>query len=180
MFSEFPVFYFGEYKVRQINPQRDAELFYQYINQKEVSDFIGADSVPKTVEGAYRELSYWASLYSIGRSYYWAIANEKDEIIGTAGFNTISLQHLRAELSYDLNKEYWGKGIMTNTLFKIMEFALSKLDLVRIQATVGQHNIRSIKLLESLNFKKEGELAKYERLKGKHYDFFMYAITRNI
>ena len=180
MFTEFPRFEFGQYAMREINPAKDAELFFKYINQKEVSDFIGADSVPATIDGALRELNYWASLYTLGRSYFWAVVNEKDEIIGTAGFNNISRQHLRGEISYDLDKNYWGSGIMTNAIFNIVKFSFETLGLVRIQATVGQHNPRSIKLLENLGFKKEGELAKYERLKGKHYDFYMYAITRNV
>ncbi len=180
MFSNFPIFKFGSYSMREINPTKDAELFYKYINQDEVSDFIGADSVPTSVEAAYRELAYWSSLFSLRRSYYWTIANGKDEIIGTAGYNNISVQHLRGEISYDLDKNYWGNGIMTNALFNMLEHAFKEMGLVRIQATVGQHNPRSIKVLESLGFKKEGELSKYEKLKGKHYDFFMYAITRNV
>ncbi len=180
MFSEFPSFKFGDYGLRPINAEKDAKLFFEYINQKDVSDFIGEDSVPKTIEDAYNELKYWASLFSYKRSYYWSIVNEKDEIIGTAGFNNISVQHLRGELSYDLNKHYWGKGIMTNAVFHIVEFGLKKLGLVRIQATVGQHNSRSLKLIENIGFKREGELSKYEKLKGKHYDFYMYAVTRNV
>jgi len=180
MFSHFPTFKFGDYTVRAINAQKDALGFFNYVNKDEVSSFIGEDSVPETVDKAYQELNYWGSLFSLGRSYYWTIANEKDEIVGTVGFNNISRQHLRGELSYDLDPKYWGKGIMTNAVFLILEFALQKMGLVRIQATVGQHNPRSIKLLESLNFKKEGELAKYEKLQGKHYDFYMYAVTRNV
>ncbi len=180
MYREFPQFDFGSFKLRQINAAKDAASFLNYIKKDEVSDFIGEDSVPKNIDQAFRELSYWGSLFPMGRSFYWAIANEKDEIIGTVGYNNISMQHLRAELSYDLNRDYWGSGIMTNSIFKIIEFSFQKLDLVRIQATVGQHNTRSIKLLETLSFKREGELSKFEKLKGKHYDFYMYATTRNV
>ena len=180
MFTEFPTFKFGNYALREINAVQDAELFYKYILQEEVSDFIGADSIPNNVNHAQRELAYWGSLFSLGRSYYWAIANELNQIIGTAGFNNISRQHLRGEISYDLDKNYWGRGIMTNAVYNIVEHAFNKMGLVRIQATVGQHNPRSIKTLENLGFKKEGELVNYERLKGKHHDFFMYAVTRNV
>lgn len=180
MFSNFPIYDFGAYKLRQIIAEKDAPFFFKYINKEEVSDFICADNVPKNVDQAYRELQYWSSLFQMQRSYYWAIANENDDLIGTAGFNNISTQHLRGEISYDLDKNFWGRGIMTNVLFKILEFSFKDLDLVRIQATVGQHNPRSIKILENLNFKKEGELSKYEKLKGKHYDFYMYAVTRNV
>jgi ribosomal-protein-alanine N-acetyltransferase len=180
MFDEFPIFQFGEYRVRQIDAARDAQRFFDYVTKDEVSNFIGSDSIPQNVDQAYRELNYWGSLFAMGRSYYWAISNKNDEIIGTAGFNNISRQHQRGEISYDLDKNYWGNGIMTNAIFQIIEYSFQKLELVRIQATVGKHNPRSIKLLESLNFKKEGELAKYEKLKGKHYDFYMYAVTRNV
>ncbi|MDX1923908.1 MAG: hypothetical protein SFT91_01565, partial [Rickettsiaceae bacterium] len=80
MFEEFPVFSFGNYSLREINPKKDAELFYKYINQEEVSDFIGSDSVPDSVDQAYSELNYWSNLFNMRRSYYWAIANEEDEI----------------------------------------------------------------------------------------------------
>ncbi len=180
MFIEFPSFKFGDYALRSINPEKDAERFLKYINQEEVSDFIGEDSVPKSYDAALNELKYWSSLFLYQRSYYWSVVDGNDEIIGTAGFNNISRQHLRGELSYDLDKNYWGKGIMTNAIFHIIEFSFKKMGLVRIQATVGQHNLRSLKLLENLGFKREGELSKYEKLKGKHYDFYMYAITRNV
>ncbi len=177
MFEEFPVFSLGEYRLREIDPKIDADLFYKYVTQDEVCSFIGQDSVPKTTQQAYIELQYWSNLFYYKRSYYWALSNARNEIIGTAGFNNISIQHERAELSYDLNKDYWGNGLMTNSLVKILDFAFNSLNIVRIQATVGQHNTRSIKLLENLNFKREGELACYEKLKGQHYDFYMYAIT---
>ena len=180
MFSEFPLFEFENFNVRQINPEKDAPSFFNYINKSVVSDFIGADNVPKTIEQAQQELAYWASLYALGRSYYWSIVNQDDKIIGTAGFNNISKQHLRGEISYDLDPEYWGRGIMTNTIFKIIEFGFTELELVRIQATVAIHNNKSIKLMENLGFKKEGELACYEKLKGKHYDFYIYGITRRV
>lgn len=130
MFSEFPTFEFENFRVRAIDPAKDAKPFFEYVNKKVVSDFIGSDNVPKNIDEAYRELTYWGSLFALGRSYYWSIVNEDDVMIGTAGFNNISKQHLRGEISYDLNPEYWGRGIMTNTIFKIIEFAFKEMELV--------------------------------------------------
>lgn len=179
-FPEFPRFEFDNFIVRAINPNLDAPHFLEYVSKPIVSDFIGSDNVPKNLDEAHRELTYWASLYALGRSYFWSIADLDNKMIGTAGFNNISRQHYRGEISYDLDPNYWGKGIMTNTIFKIIEFAFQEMELVRIQATVAKHNERSIKLMENLGFKKEGELSKYERLKGAHYDFYMYGITREV
>lgn len=180
MFDEFPIFNFEHYSLREIDPIKDAELFLKYINHPEVSSFIGEESVPKSIEQAYEELSYWANLFITKRSYYWAIANIQNEIIGTIGFNIINRQHLRAELSYDLDRNYWGNGIISNSIAVLVDFVFSKLKIVRVQATVGHHNTRSIKLLETLGFTQEGTLAKYKMLKGRHYDFYMYAVTQDV
>ncbi|MDX2050565.1 MAG: GNAT family protein [Rickettsiaceae bacterium] len=181
MISGFPYFYLENgFKLRQIDPYNDSKFFREYITDEEVSAFIAEDSVPKNIDAAIAELSYWGGLYNTGRGYYWAIANENNEIIGTAGFNSISFQHMRGEISYDLSRKYWGKGVMSMALSQILNFAFLTLELVRVQATVGKDNMRSIFLLERLNFIREGSLAKYEKLQNKHLDFYMYAITRNL
>lgn len=181
MFEEFPKFEFNEFILREIDPLYDAQKFLEYISNRNVSKFIGDDSVPKTLESAILELRYWASLFKMQRSYYWAIADKfTNNIIGTIGYNSINKQHKRGELSYDLSQKFWGRGIMTRSIEKIIDFSFNDLGLVRIQATVGMHNERSIKILEKLNFKREGELAKYECLEDKFFDFYMYAVTRDI
>lgn len=162
--------------LREISPESDAAIFMEYVLDPEVNQFMAASSIPSNVSEAVSELEYWYRLSRYGNSYYWAIANDADEIVGTAGFNSIYSTHKRAELSYELSRKYWGRGVMSSALRYILKTVIAKEKIVRTQATVAQHNHRSMHLLERLGFKCEGELAKYECLGGKFYDFFMYSL----
>ncbi|MDR0329531.1 MAG: GNAT family N-acetyltransferase, partial [Rickettsia sp.] len=99
---------------------------------------------------------------------------DNNKLIGTAGFNTVSTMHLKAEISYDLDPAFWGKGIMLKSIKAILRF-IEYAGIVRTQATVINDNIRSINVLERCNFVKEGLLKKYEIVQGVHRDYYIYA-----
>jgi ribosomal-protein-alanine N-acetyltransferase len=165
----------GQVILREINP-RDAEDYYSYMNRIEMEEFLTAQNRPGTVEQALEELQYWKSLFPLKRSVYWAIAlAENNKMIGTVGFNHISFIHARAEISYDLDPDYWGNGYMTGAIESILDFADQMLELVRIQATVIVDNQKSIKVLERCGFQREGTMKKYEIVKNQHKDYYIYA-----
>lgn len=174
-FDQFPVIDLGDIILRQIEDS-DSPEYFEYMNQKEMDEFLTNDNRPSTINDALKDLRYWKNLFSFNQSIYWAIAlKDNNQIIGTIGFNIISFDHLRADVSYDLNPFYWGKGIMTNALDAVLKFSDYHFGIVRIQGTVITDNKRSIKLLEKHDFQKEGLLKKYEIVKGIHKDYFLYA-----
>lgn len=172
--EQFPVINLGDFYLREIDIH-DAPNYLQYMGSPEVKEFLSSENTPQNLAHAEKELLYWASLFKNGYSVYWAISNNEDEMIGTIGFNAIYRTHFRADVSYDLDPKYWGKGIMFRALKSIIAFAELELKIVRIQATVSTCNERSIKLLERTDFQKEGMLKKYEIVNGKYRDYFMYA-----
>lgn len=178
-FDEFPEFEAKDFYLREIIPNLDAENFLKYINHNEVKKFISKDDLPTNLAKAEAELQYWANLFIYRRSFFWAIADKKTEdIIGTVGFNSYSVSNKRAEISYDLDYQYWGKGIMQKSLQLIIDFAFKKLNIKRIQATVAYNNQRSIRLLEKQDFVREGLLAKYAVLDDESVDYYIYALIK--
>ncbi|GAB4164851.1 MAG: GNAT family protein [Rickettsiaceae bacterium] len=174
-FGPFPVFDLGEIILREIT-EDDAQAYFDYMNREEMTGFLTKENMPKTLEEALGEVRYWGSLFPNKRSIYWAIAlKENNKMVGTAGFNHISFVNARAEISYDLDPEHWGKGVMLKAIKTILKFADYDLGLVRIQATVITDNERSIKVLERCNFVKEGFMKKYEVVEGEHKDYYMFA-----
>ncbi|HJK86274.1 MAG TPA: GNAT family protein [Candidatus Megaira endosymbiont of Nemacystus decipiens] len=173
-YRPFPVIELEEIILREIRGS-DATMYYAYMNSDYMTDIISAEHIPNTLEDAKKELDYWSMLFPLKTSIYWALANKKDELIGTAGFNHISTKNDKAEISYDLAPDCWGRGYMSDAINSIIKFAQDDLNLVRIQATVATENIRSINLLEKCNFYMEGKLAKYEIINGIHKDYFMYS-----
>jgi ribosomal-protein-alanine N-acetyltransferase len=173
-FNEFPVIDLGDIILREID-ESDARDYFHYMDMPEMEGFLTKDNRPGSIKEAKEEVIYWGSLFLQKRSIYWGIAlKETNELIGTAGFNLISFQNSRAEISYDLSPEHWGKGFMLKSINGILKFADDALEIVRIQATVIIDNERSLKLLERTGFKREGLLEKYEVVEGEHKDYYMY------
>jgi [ribosomal protein S5]-alanine N-acetyltransferase len=156
----------------------DASAYLNYMSNSKMLPYLTDANRPDSAEEAKKEMRYWGNLFRNKQSFYWGIAlREDNKLIGTAGFNTINSHHLRAEISYDLDPNYWGKGIMLKSVKNILKFADASLNLVRVQATVIVDNDASIKLLERCGFEKEGLLKKYEIVGNEYKDYYMYART---
>ncbi|MFK7968390.1 MAG: GNAT family N-acetyltransferase [Rickettsiaceae bacterium] len=174
-FSPFQEIDLGDIILREIRVE-DAQAYLDYMNNEKMAGFLTKENRPQTFDAAVEEVSYWGGLFPSKRSIYWAIAlKEDDRMIGTAGFNMISFPNSRAEISYDLDPDYWGKGVMLRSIKAILKFADYVLGIVRIQATVITTNDRSIKVLERCGFVQEGYLKKYEVVEGELKDYYMYA-----
>lgn len=91
------------------------------------------------------------------------IEKESGRIMGSCGYNYLDDEQARAEIGYDLAKAYWGRGYATEAVSALLTHGFSSLQLNRIEAKVNPLNVSSIKLLEKLDFTREGTLRGYER-----------------
>lgn len=89
----------------------------------------------------------------------WIVADTKsDAMIGTATLYEINPQHARAGLGYALMPEYWGKGLAQEAATLAISYGIFELGLHRIEADTEPNNFRSNKVLERLDFQREGLL----------------------
>ena len=102
-------------------------------------------------------------------------ARSNNELIGTAGFHTVSPENRSAEVAYDLAPPSWHTGIASYVCGLLTSWAHSDVGLVRVQATVLESNERSIKVLERCGFRCEGLLQSYRFVRGKPGNFFMFS-----
>ena len=175
VFTEFPIINLEEVILREINT-KDVKDFFKYVTNKNVSIYTADNERPSNITAAENDLSYWANLFKYERSIYWAIADKKtNAMIGSCGFNYWNKQHGRLEISYDLNYNFWGRGIMTKAVNAVTDFAFEKMSAQRVQATVATDNTRSIKVLELSGYKREGVISNYFKLQGVIKNGYMYA-----
>jgi [ribosomal protein S5]-alanine N-acetyltransferase len=109
----------------------------------------------------------------------FAIANVNDEAVGGIGF--ILQQDVgrrSAEVGYWLGEEYWGRGLATQAVKVITEYAFVHHDICRLYAHVFEWNVASTRVLEKAGYLLEGRLKKSVIKDGKTIDQLMYAITR--
>ena len=85
---------------------------------------------------------------------YWAIQQKGNKkLVGTICLFDISAELKKCEIGYELLTEYQGKGIMRETVKKIIEYSTQTLGLNTIDAYTHKDNQSSTNLLKELKFK---------------------------
>jgi len=83
-----------------------------------------------------------------------------------------------AEIGYWLGEEYWGRGIMTEAVRAMTEYAFETFDINRVYAGVLEYNLSSVRVLEKNGYVCEGRLRQAYTKDGKTYDQLLYSIIR--
>jgi ribosomal-protein-alanine N-acetyltransferase len=83
-----------------------------------------------------------------------------------------------AEIGYWLGQEFWGRGIATEALIAVTEYAFRNHQLCRLFAHVFEWNPASARVLEKAGYVCEGRLRKSVTKDGHTIDQFIYAIVR--
>jgi ribosomal-protein-alanine N-acetyltransferase len=180
VFEVFPTMKIGEDIILRQYHYADAEPYLAYMQDDEVVRFIPRECIPKSVTQTRMEIDYAVDLFRYKRSIYWAIARQEDnQLIGSCGFNYWNRDHARAEISYDLAKDYWQQGIMTRVVKAVLEFAFANMQLNRVEATVTPTNIGSLQVLEKIGFQREGLLREQKLLHGTFQDAIMLSLLKH-
>jgi len=75
---------------------------------------------------------------------YW-----NNEVAGEIGITVKNdVFRLNAEIGYFISKKFWGKGLATQAVKKMTEYAFEHFDVIRIVAGVFDFNKSSMKVLE--------------------------------
>ena len=171
-FSSLPRF---EHKLVVLRPitAADIEPWFRYLSQPEVYEHTSWN-----VQEA-EELSHYAwkpEEFTSSSLLRFAVAlRSNNELVGTAGFHTVSPQNETAEIAYDIAPPYWRKGIGSAVCSALVNWAHSAASIARVQATVLESNTRSVAVLERCGFQREGLLRSYRMVRGKRGNFYMYA-----
>ncbi len=179
IFDQFPLLDVNEtFYLRQIT-QADAADYLEYLSNTEVHRFVPDECLPRDIEQAHKEVQYHIDLYRYKRSISWSLAKKSDhKIVGSCGFNYWNRDHARTEISYDLARPYWGKGLMTEVVKTVLAFGFTQMRLHRVEATVAPDNIGSVRVLRKAGFKKEGLLREQKLLHGKFCDAIILSILQ--
>jgi [ribosomal protein S5]-alanine N-acetyltransferase len=178
----FPIIEEQEFVLRE-KQESDVTDFFAYYSDPQVNQFILCE-IPQTLEEAKKELSYWRNIFYRNDGIYFAIAlKSTNKIIGSIGLTGYNSYHNRIEISYDLAKEYWGKGIMTRAILKVADYGfnqfaqnLNRAPINRIEAFTAVNNIASKNLLLKCGFELEGTLRQHRFHKENFVDVFSFSL----
>jgi ribosomal-protein-alanine N-acetyltransferase len=100
--------------------------------------------------------------------------------IGTTSLNNIDWINRKGEIGYIIgDKRFWGKGLATEVVGLISNYALQRLNLHKVEAGVVEGNIGSIKALQKNGFKEYGVIPEDYYLEGKYLDTHRFVKFQN-
>ena len=159
----------------------DVDWYFHHFRLPEIAVTTGFEG-PADLEAAKDELEkYILAPFRESTGLRWGITLEGSrELIGSCGFYKWEHDpHRRAEIGYDLHPAYWRKGIMTEALTAIIDYAFDKMDLNRITLLAFSYNEPSVALAKSLGFVREGILRENSYYGGEFHDDEYFALLRS-
>jgi ribosomal-protein-alanine N-acetyltransferase len=105
----------------------------------------------------------------------WVIIKKTDKVkMGTCGFHCWDKGSSKAEIGYELLKEYWGNGYMQEAINEIIKFAEKAMLIKRIDANIYDENNKSIRLVKKIGFIVTG--SKNYLFRGNEYPHKIYTL----
>lgn len=110
------------------------------------------------------------------QGYYFSIETNSGLTIGTVSLFEINPYHKTAELGIIIgDKMYWGKGVATEVVKTLTDYAFQNLNIQYVSAEIESENIAIQKVLENAGFVSDG-VYKGSRVKdGKRIDVIHFS-----
>lgn len=175
IFANIPTLETERFILRKVSLS-DAEDMYEYSKDENVTKYLTWSPHPDK----YYTIDYIKFVqrkYKTGEFRDWAVIDKASgKMIGTCGFTSVDLLNKKAEIGYVYNPEFWGSGIATEVLLKVIEFGFSRLELNRIEGRFMVENTSSRRVMEKCGMTFEGVLRENLLIKGKYRDIGVCAI----
>lgn len=177
-FSYFPTLETERLILRRITPKDVADVFAIRADYQATKLNIGAPYT--TVEQAGSLIHRMQDNFMEGSELRWGVTQRgSDRVIGMIGFNYWVQADRRAAVGFDLNRQYWGQGIMSDALVAVVRFGFESMGLNRIEADCSIMNVASQRVLEKAGFRIEGRQREHYYLDGMYYDLLLWGLLRS-
>ena len=171
-FTHFPCLTTNRLLLRQIQPN-DTESLFAIFSDEEAMQFYGHEP-HRSLDDTQELIRQIQTRHGRREVLHWGIALQgEDRVIGSCSFHHFDEGFHRAETGYELNRAFWGKGMMTEAMSAILTYGFTELGLHRVEAIIDIMNERSKSLLLKLGFTYEGNLRQRysfrDRFEDEHY-----------
>jgi len=172
--NEFDIITTDRLRIRTLE-MKDRDIFFSYRSMPEVYKYQSWQ--PEDIHEVEKFISENMAVVP-NTSDSWlqvAVCLKSEELIGDIGIHFMD-DGYQAEIGYTFSPEYQGQGYASEAVRAVINYLFVKLNKHRITGSVDPDNLKSIKLLENLGFRKEAHFIKSFRLNDKWYDDCVYAI----
>jgi ribosomal-protein-serine acetyltransferase len=128
------------------------------------------------LEAATRFVTASSADWDAGKALRMVIqTNNSHTFCGVVSLEQIQQPHRNCDLGYWITPNVVGYGIMVETLKTLLPYAFDEVGMHRIRVAAGTGNERSLKVIERMNFRYEGEAREAEYCNSKWLDHKVFA-----
>lgn len=162
---------YKDIELRAFNKE-DAEKYLEWANDPQI-----ASPVDRVLPvSKYEHGTWYEDLMNNKNAVVFAIVAKPNNYIGNVWLWDIDWRHRKAEVRILIgDKKYHNKGLGTQSIEAVTDFAFSKLGLHKMYAYIlGNNNVASKAFLRA-GFRLEGTLKKDRFMEGQFVDTFLVA-----
>ncbi|GGH11808.1 GNAT family N-acetyltransferase [Paenibacillus segetis] len=178
-FEQFPILKSEHLILKQIDVSHLEEVYAIYSND---NVFAYCGILPKhNKETVKSMIGHFERDYSKRSRIKWGIftSNDEDKLVGIIEACDFNLKVNMVTIGYFLAETYWGQGIASHALNRLLSFLFEEVGVNRVQAEVMPANEISKKVLLRNGFVLEGTLRQASFWSGKGIvDLEMYSILK--
>lgn len=155
----------------------DAEDVYRYAKEPLVAKHLTWEA-HRSVEDSIRYIRAAAEKIDQEKAGDWGIQlKETGKIIGSIGYVEVNRKNSSAVIGYALSRDYWGQGIMTEALQRVLRHGLEEMRLIRIEGMHDIENEASGQVMQKAGMQYEGTMPKKMLIKGRFRDVKQYSVV---
>jgi RimJ/RimL family protein N-acetyltransferase len=157
----------------------DLTLFMAYRNDPEVARYQGWEGISEPEARAFIQEQKEVQPGVPGQWFQIAVElKETDMLVGDCALKIEEHDERQVEIGYTLSRAYQGRGIASEAVSCVLEYAFVTLGLHRVVAMTDCENVASVALLERLGLRREGHFRQNVWFKGKWGDEYLYAMLQ--
>ncbi|MGI8466997.1 MAG: GNAT family N-acetyltransferase [Pyrinomonadaceae bacterium] len=167
---------FDELELRPFHEENAEEIFETVkANYEHLRPFLHWVTKDYSLESAKEFIRQTQKNFTENTSQTFGIFYSK-KFVGAIGFVNFNWTSRRAEIGYWIAKDSEGKGIITKSCARLIDYAFHELKMNRVEIRCATENTRTCAVPERLNFKLEGILRQSVWRHARFYDMAIYGI----
>lgn len=164
--------------LRRFSIEDAQPMFDNWASDPEVTKFLTWPA-HGSVEVSRWVVNDWISHYEEDTFYQWAIVpKELDQPIGSISVVSRNDEAELVHIGYCIGKNWWHRGIMTETLQTVIDFFFDEVGVNRVETRHDPNNPNSGAVMRKCGMKYEGTLRQSDRNNQGICDAAWYGILR--
>jgi len=132
------------------------------------------------VEQTRNSIGNWVASYDNPNYYKWAICLKEnpDYVIGDISLVSVDEENSSCEIGYILGMDYWGRGLMTESLKAVLSYCLDEIEFKEVNACYASLNPASGRVMEKAGMTFWKTISNAVERKGYIADKIYYQIKK--